>query len=172
MKWREEMSVVNASREVEAPVSRVWATLADFGGIHRFNASVDRSPINEGTPPSGVGSERTCHLYDGNRIQERVVESVEEEKISIEIFETSMPLKSGLGVFTLVPTANGSTRVTVSMSYVVKYGPVGKLMDVLMVKRMLGSAMSRLLAGLDHYVTTGETIGNGWKPDEAARHAA
>lgn len=166
------MSVVNATREIKAPASKIWAALSDFGGIHLYNASVDRSPINEGTPPSGVGSERTCHLYDGNHIQERVVESVDEEKLAVEIFETSMPLKSALGVFTLVPTPSGGTRVTVSMTYVVKYGPIGKLMDVLMVKRMMGPSMSGLLAGLDHYVTTGNTISKGWTPETQARQVA
>ena len=166
------MSVVTASREIAAPVSKVWATLSDFGGIHRYNASVESSPINEGTPSSGLGAERICYLYDGNQIQERVVESVDEKKLSIEIFETSMPLKNARGVFTLTALPTGGTRVAVSMHYEVKYGPIGMLMDFLMMKRMLGPAMSRLLAGLDHHISTGETIEKGWTPSKLVRDAA
>ncbi len=162
------MSVVSATREIPAAVSVVWATLTDFGAIHRYNASVDTSPINEGTPSSGVGSERTCHLYDGNHLQERVVESKEEEKLSIDIFESSLPLKSSSGTFTLEPTSGGGTRVTVIMEYEVKYGPIGVVLDLMMLKRMLGPGMHQLLAGLDHHIRTGETIGKGWKPSEAA----
>lgn len=162
------MSVVSASREIPAAVSEVWATLADFGGIHRYNAGVDRSPINEGTPSSGVGSERTCHLYNGGHLQERVVESIEGEKLSIDIFESSMPLKSANGTFTLAPISGGGTRVTVSMEYEVKYGPIGVVLDFLVVKRMLGPSMHQLLAGLDHYIATGELIEKGWKPNKGA----
>ena len=166
------MSVVIASREIAAPVSKVWATLSDFGGIHRYNASVESSPINEGTPSSGVGAERTCHLYDGNYIEERVIESIDEKKLTIEIFKTSMPLKESHGVFTLTGLPDGGTRVDVSMHYVVKYGPLGMLMDILMMKRMLGPAMERLLAGLDHHISTGETVAKGWTPSTRNRDAA
>jgi len=159
------MSTISVSREIPASVSEVWAVLADFGGIHRYNASVERSPINKGTPPSGVGSERTCQLYDGNHLQERIVESIEERKLTIDIFESSMPLKSAQGVMTLEPLSPRMTRITTSMEYDVKYGPVGVVLDRLMVKRMLEPGLNMLLAGLDHHVMTGETIGEGWKPD-------
>jgi len=36
---------------------------------------------------------------------------------------------------------------------------------VLVLKRIMGPGMSQLLAGLDHYVITGNTIGEGWKPE-------
>ena len=140
--------------------------LADVGGIHRYHSGVETSPINEGTPASGLGAERTCHLYDGNHIQERVVESIDEQKLSIEIFETSMPLKDALGVFTLTALPSGGTLVTVTMQYAVKYGLIGKVMDILMLNRMLGPAMNQLLTGLDHHITTGETVGKGWKPSK------
>ena len=166
------MSIVTASREIAVPVSKVWATLSDFGGIHRYNASVESSPINEGTPSSGTGAERTCRLYDGNHIQERVVESVNEEKLTIEIFETSLPIKNSHGTFTLTSLPAGGTRIAVSMHYVVKYGPIGMLMDFVMMKRMLGGGMSGLLAGLDHHISTGETIEKGWTPGKLVRDAA
>lgn len=166
------MSVITLSREIAAPIAKVWATLDDFGGVHRFSASVESSPINEGTPSSGVGSERNCHLYDGNHIQERVVESVPEKKISIEIFDTSMPLKEGHGTFALSPTPSGGTLVHMTMEYVVKYGPLGVLMDKLMMKRMLAPSLDRLLAGLEHHVLTGESIGKGWEPGQQERAVA
>ena len=167
-----QMSVVSVEREIDAPVPKVWAALSDFGGVHRYHSAVERSPINEGTPSSGVGSERTCHLYDGNHVQERVTESVPEQKLSVEIFETSMPLKSAVGTFTLSPTPSGGTQVELSMDYVVKYGPAGKLMDVLMVKRMLTPNLNRMLAGLDHHLETGETVEEGWAPAQPVRAAA
>jgi hypothetical protein len=157
------MSSVTVSRETARPVSQVWSALSDFGGVHRFSAGVESSPINPGTPSSGVGSERNCQLYDGNHIQERVTESIEEQKLGIEIFETSMPLESAAGTFTLSPTPSGGTRVSMEMNYVVKFGFVGRLMDSLMMKKMMTASLDGMLAGLDHHLTTGETVGKGWK---------
>ena len=158
------MSIISVSREIPASVSEVWALLADFGGIHRYNASVETSPINEGTPPSGIGSERTCHLYDGNHLQERVVNSIEEKMLTVDIFESSMPLKSAQGIMTLESLSPNSMRITASMDYDVKYGPVGVILDRLMIKRMLEPGLNGLLAGIDHHIMTGETIGKGWMP--------
>lgn len=161
------MAAITVSRELASPVPQVWSTLADFGGVHRFSPGVESSPINEGTPASGVGAERTCHLYDGNHIQERVIESVVNERLSIEVFDTSMPIKSADASITLEPTTSGGTRVTMAMEYVVKFGPLGVVMDALMMKRTMTTSLDRLLAGLERHVETGETIAKGWKPSPA-----
>ena len=158
------MSVITVSRKLSAPVAKVWEVLSDFGGVHTWSAGVEESPINDGTPTSGVGSERNCQLYDGNHIQERVTQSIELKQLSIEIFETSMPMKRAEAVFALSPAPGGGTDVKVTMDYTVKYGPIGAAMDVLMMRRMMTGTFNNLLASLDHHVTTGEAIGKGWKP--------
>lgn len=165
------MSVITVSHEVASPVSQVWAVLSDWGGVHRFSAGVESSPINAGSPSRGVGAERTCHLYDGNHIQERVTESIEEQKLSLEVFDTSMPIKTAAASFALVPLKSGGTRVTMTMDYVVKYGPLGAIMDAVMMRRMMTGSLNRLLASLAHHVHTGEAIGKGWKPPVAVKAA-
>ncbi len=162
------MSTFSVNRIIDAPVDAVWEALSDFGSVHRYSAAVESSPITEGTPSRGVGSERVCHLYDGNHIAERVTGSVEKQQLSINIFESSMPLKSADGVIDLLPTANGGTQVTMTMTFVAKFGPLGWLMDKLMMKRAMTASLNGMLAALDHHVTTGEDIGKGWKPALAA----
>jgi|GEM_PF-234958 len=166
------MALVTATREVRFPVSEVWTVLDDFGGIHRWSAGVEASPIIEGTPSSGVGAERNCALYDGNHILERVTESRENEKLSIEVVETSMPMKSAVAEFTLQPTAAGGTRVTMSMDYIVKFGPLGQLMDLMMMKRMMNATLGRILGALDHHLATGELVGKDWTPSAATAPVA
>ena len=51
------------------------------------------------------------------------------------------------------------------MEYVVKYGPLGVAMDMLMMRSMMNATFENLLAGLDHHLETGEIIGKGWKPE-------
>jgi uncharacterized protein YndB with AHSA1/START domain len=161
------MSVITVSRTVPHSSSRVWALLADFGGVHRFSGGVEASPINSGKPDTGVGAERNCTLYDGNHIQERVTEFLPEERLALEVFDTSMPIKTAGAAFDLAPASGGQTSVSMTMNYVVKYGPLGIVMDALLMKRAMTASLDRLLAGLDHHLTSGEVITKGWKPSSA-----
>ena len=102
------MSTVTVSRTVPQPLSEVWQLLADFGSVHRFSPGVETSPINAGKPETGVGAERNCHLYDGNHIQERVTEFLPGERLSLEVFDTSMPIKTAGASFELAETMTAS----------------------------------------------------------------
>ncbi|MFT7680286.1 MAG: hypothetical protein ACI8QC_004292 [Planctomycetota bacterium] len=162
------MSSFSVTRAMGVPVDATWAALEDFGGVHRYSAGVERSPINAGTPASGVGAERVCHMYDGGFIEERVTSSVKNKRMEILIVTSSMPLKRANAAFDVVSTADGGTDVTMTMTYVMKFGPLGWLMDKLMVKRAMTRSLNGLLAALGHHLTTGEPIGKGWKPAVAA----
>jgi hypothetical protein len=144
-------------------VEHVWAAIEDFGGVHRYSAGVEASPINPGTPAQGVGAERRCALYDGNHIQERVTESIEQRKLSIEIFDTSMPIKSAQASFELKASDDGGCMLSMTMDYVVKFGIVGKAMDALMMERAMTKSLTNLLAALDEHLQTGELIEKGWQ---------
>jgi uncharacterized protein YndB with AHSA1/START domain len=158
------MSTFTVSRTMGHPVDKVWSTLADFGGIHRYSGSVEVSPINEGTPDKGLGAERRCQLYDGNHIQERVTEFTEGSRLALEVFDTSLPMKSAAARFDLQPTPDGGCELTMTMEYVVKFGIIGRALDAVMMRKEMIKSLTLLLAGLDEYAKTGEAIEKGWKP--------
>lgn len=162
------MSAFTVTRELHHPVEEVWALLDDFGSVHRWSAGVKSSPINEGTPDRGVGSERNCLLYDGNHLQERVVESVAQRRLAIEVFDTSMPLNRAAGLFELAPTSSGGTQISMTFDYDIKFGIIGKAMDALMVRRSMIKSLTGLLAALDEHLATGNAIPEGWAPAESA----
>lgn len=158
------MSTIAVNRTLTASVPQVWEKLADFGGIHRYSGGVEASPINPGTPETGLGAERNCALYDGNHIQERITEFRPQERLALEVFETSMPLAEAMASFDLKATEAGGCELTMTMNYTVKYGPVGWLMDQLMLRKAMSSSLERLLAALDEHLKTGAEIPQGWRP--------
>ena len=162
------MATITLVRTLDFPVERVWEVLSDFGSVHRYHPAVETSPISEGTPPSGVGSERVCHLYDGNHLTERVTSSVEQRKLVIEVVDSSMPMNTAAGAFELRPQGAERTEVTLTMEYVVKFGVVGAVMDKLLLERTMKKSLDAMLAGLDHHLRTGETVARGWKPAKVA----
>ena len=99
------MSKVTVSHNISSPVAVVWAKLADFGGIHRYAVGIESSPINAGMPSTGIGAERNCQLYDGGHLQERITEFVENKRLALDVFESTMPLKSATALFELAPTS-------------------------------------------------------------------
>lgn len=157
------MHQITVRRATNHGAEVLWALLADFGAVHRYSGGVESSPINPGTPTTGLGAERNCKLYDGNHIQERITEFVEREALGLEVFDTSMPLDSGNARFSLSPTKNGGCEVTMTMNYVVKWGPLGRLLNTLMLRRAMTSSLERLLEGMDGYASTGTPIGKGGK---------
>ena len=50
------------------------------------------------------------------------------------------------------------------MNYRPKFGPVGKLVNALMIKPMTRRTLSNVLEGLDRHVVTGEHVGKNGAP--------
>lgn len=161
------MTVITVEQFVPRPRDEVFALLDDFGSIYRFNPVVETSPVPDGAKATGLGAERTCHFYDGNHIKERVTEHVPGERLVVDIYQGSMPLRHAIATFTLADAPNG-TLVTMQMDYALKGGVLGKVMDAVMVRRQFAANLAGLLAGLDAHMQTGDEVGKDYFKARAA----
>ena len=66
------MSTFATETKINAPVSEVWAALADIGGIYRWNPGVQGSHVTT-EQAEGVGACRRCDLGGKNYLDEKVV---------------------------------------------------------------------------------------------------
>ncbi len=161
------MSSITITRTVEAPLNQVWSILADFGGVYRFHPYVESSPLIAGQA-SGLGATRQCNFYDGNQVVEKVVGFEAERSMKIDIIEGSMPLACAQAVLEVEALDASRTRVTATMNYEPKYGPLGWLMDRMMMRRMFKRLFGDVLAGLETHANTGALIGEGGRVQAAA----
>jgi len=161
------MSLITITHTYPQSPSEVFAALNDFAGVHRFHPLLESSPLVDGTPASGPGSERVCQLYDGNTLHERIVEAELNKSLTVEIVDTSMPMAKGGGRFDLAPTAAGGTEVTMTMDFELKMGLLGKALDMLVVGRKFKGNLELLLAALGEHLDTGADIAKGWKAPAA-----
>jgi carbon monoxide dehydrogenase subunit G len=151
------MTEVTAEILVHAPAEAIWPALSRVDQVHNWHPKVERSPATT-TLLEGVGAGRTCHFYDGTEVKEEVVRSEHARRVDIAIVEASMPIRDAVARFELEPRGE-RTRVTVVMAYQTKYGPLGWLMNVLMIRPMMGRMLGQVLGGLDAHVTRGVYIG-------------
>ncbi len=153
------MTRLSYETRIEAPIDRVWDVLADFSGVWRYSPTVTEShSTNEAS--SGLGAERHCDLaFAGSSVEERIVDWREGRSYDVELLggEKLPPMADFLARFE-VEADGEATIVRGSMRYDMKYGPVGWVMDRAMVRPRFGKAFSLILAGLKHYVETGDVV--------------
>lgn len=152
------MGTLSIERIIHAPREAVWKAIADVGYIHNWHPKVKASPVlsSSGT---GVGAKRRCEFYDGSSVVEEVVAVEEGRSVRLSLSEFSMPFSRAAAVLEVEDVGDDKARITMTMDYETRYGPVGWLMDAAMIKPMMTSMLGEVLAGLDHHLRTGEYVG-------------
>ena len=147
------MATFTVSTVIDAPADQVWAALADIGSISVWNPGVKNSHLTSELD-SALGATRHCDLGGRNYLDEEVVEFTAGQALTMRITKTNLPFRHADIRFRLEPRG-AATRVTVSPEYQLKYGPVGRLMDLVMVRRTYEKGMRGLLRGLKNHVEAG-----------------
>lgn len=161
------MHTVSVTRTIDTPVATVWNALDDVGNVYRIHPMVESSEsINDVT--TGEGAKRQSTLYDGGALLEEIVESDPKHRQVVNVIDAGpFPLKEAVATFDLEPIGENSTEVTMTMSFVPKFGPAGWLLAKLMMKNKLRAMCGDILAGLDTHLQTGEIVGPDGNPEPA-----
>lgn len=152
------MTHISSEIRLNAPKEKVWAIWADLGGIQNFHPGVKKSYYTS-EKKEGVGASRVCEFIPMGKVEESVTEWREGEEMTLAVFpkEKAPPFKTAHGRFALKPDGQG-TVVTFAFDYALKFGPLGRLLDALMVRPQLRKAVPEILLGLKHHVETGEPV--------------
>ena len=146
------MTRVSHSIRIEAPTEDVWATLADLGAIQDYNPGVSRSYYTS-EQREGVGASRHCDLIPFGEVEERIVEWRDGEAYTLEIYDGRKvpPFKKALGFISVEEDGSGSIA-RFALEYELKYGLLGRLLDLVMVRRQFSKVPKAVLRGLKRHV--------------------
>lgn len=144
------MTALSNSVRIDAPPEEVWSVLASLDALERYDPGVVRSEIVTDVR-DGRGAARRCDLKPGGWFKERVSEWEPCESLSFELFECTLPVRRLKHRYTLTQEGT-ATIVRQQMEYELKFGPVGKLMDAMMVRKKWDAGIKDFLAGLKRYV--------------------
>lgn len=140
------MTTIHHEVHANCPPERVWALLADLEAVARYNPGVVAARVR-GPAREGVGAERECDLKPSGRVVERVTAWDEGRAVGLEVVESDWPLVYMRWTTHVAPDAAG-TRVTQDLEYRLKFGPVGWLLDTLVMRSKLRSTLDGVFAGL------------------------
>jgi ribosome-associated toxin RatA of RatAB toxin-antitoxin module len=152
------MNTVIATRNVSAAPNTVWELISDVTRVVDFHPAVKSVDLLSDLP-TGLGATRRCNFYDGTSVVETVTNVSDGASVSLELSEFSVPMKTFDASIAISPLAGSGTQVTFSLNYEMKFGVLGQLMNVAMVRGQMNKMLTRILAGIDHHLTTGEPIG-------------
>lgn len=144
------MTLLKNTIHIDAPPERVWAALARLDALHEIDPGVERSELCS-NDSQGIGASRHCDLRAGGWFRDRVTVWQPHREIEFELHECSLPVRRLRHHYTLTPD-EGGTRVDQEQEYELKYGPLGAILDVLVVRRKWDSGIKRFFVGLKKYV--------------------
>ncbi len=104
------------TRQIGAPVEKVWEVLNDFGGIHKWSPGVTASELtSEG--PVAEGSTRHCDFAPFGGVNERIERYELRERLTVNLFETfKLPISGAIADFNIAPN-DGGTELNLHYSY-------------------------------------------------------
>jgi uncharacterized protein YndB with AHSA1/START domain len=138
---------------IAAPVDAVWKAVGDLVAVQHWNPMVASARYTS-AQREGVGATRRCELKPKGWVEERVWEWNPPHVIGLEVAASEWPV-----VFmkwrTELRKDGGATRITQRMDYKVKFGPLGTLIDLVMMRRMLNRGIRETFEGLKRHVESG-----------------
>ena len=148
------MTRVTSEIRIDASREKVWNVLADLGTVSVWNPAIANS-YSTSEAKEGLGASRHCDFPGEGYVKERATEWKPGEAYTLEIYEGTVPFGSAFGSFSLVDDGDG-TLVALTLEYDLKADvPV----DPKEVERQNREDLFPLvLAGLKHYVETGEPM--------------
>lgn len=152
------MTILTISHTIHSPLKTTWAAVAeDFGGIYKYHPRVKHSPLISSIS-SGLGTTRRCEFHDNSTVDEEIVGWEKEKEVRISLTNAAMPLNDIEATIRFKAIDGQSCTVDFTMSYTPKFGPLGWVMDRVMLRPMMGKILKQMLEGLDRHLATGEII--------------
>ncbi len=133
---------------INAPRSEVWEAIADLGDVDVFHPGVTKSYYTS-EQTEGVGASRRCELKPMGSVDERAIDWRPGESVTLEVKPGPMgpPFKWAQGRMWVDEEGQG-TRAGLEFEYRLKFGPIGLLLDRLVMRRQFEKMLPAVLRGL------------------------
>lgn len=136
--------------EIDSTIDHVWSVLSDFGGVDRWAPYVRRSGIVS-EKATGVGARRILRHAWGFSLEEVIVSWSDRPEYAFDVVRVPYPMTDVREAWS-VDISNSHVKVTTTVAYRMRLGVVGKLLDGLLIRRLVRREMREGLRGLMRFV--------------------
>jgi ligand-binding SRPBCC domain-containing protein len=140
------MTTLHHEVHAKCPPEAVWKLLGDIEAVQHYNPGISAARI-EGALRSGIGATRSCDLRPSGRVVERVTHWEEGRAVGLEVAESDWPIHF-MNWITRIEPAQGGTLISQDLRYQVKFGPLGWLLDSLVMRRRMRKSLDAIFASL------------------------
>jgi hypothetical protein len=140
------MMVITHRFETSAPPEKLWACLSDLRLVQSYNPAIARAELPGGML-SGLGALRACELKPKGKVLERVHVWEPGKALGLEIVESDWPITRMNWVTRIEPNGKGSI-LSQRLEYGMKFGPLGWLLNALVMQRNVTKNVGEALTGL------------------------
>ena len=144
------MAILRNEIVIKAPIEKIWQALSEIDRLDKYDPTVKKSTVLTGMK-SGIGAKRRVDMGDGKNWFEEVVTSFKpHEALTFTLTACSFPVHRLTHTYSF-DTIGAQIKVKQVMTYTVKFGWLGKLLDALMIRKQSDAGIKKFLAGLKGY---------------------
>ncbi len=145
------MSKIQNEVIIQAPLEKIWAVLASPELLERYDPTVRKSSLIS-LEKTNIGAKRRVDMLDGkNWFEEEITVYSPNEALSYELTACSFPVHKLTHSYSF-QNLGERTKVSQIMEYTVKFGFLGWLLDILVIRRQSDAGIKKFFAGLKSYV--------------------
>ena len=149
------MSTIHNEILIEAPVEKIWNILASPELLEKYDSTVHRSSLISDVS-TNLGAKRRVDMQDGkNWFEEEITVFKPNETLTYELTACSFPVHKLKHSYSFQKIGE-QTKVKQVMEYTVKFGLIGKILDVLMIRKKSDTGIKKFFDGLKAYLETGK----------------
>lgn len=147
------MSTIHNEILIEAPVEKIWNVLASPELLEKYDPTVRKSSLISDKKTS-LGAKRRVDMLDGkNWFEEEITVYKPNESLTYELTACSFPVYKLKHSYSFQKIGE-QTKVIQLMEYTVKFGILGKLLDVITIRKRSDAGIKKFFGGLKAYVET------------------
>lgn len=147
------MAKLHHEISINAPAEKIWQVLDNLEAVQHYNPIVARAKYISANK-TGIGAARHCDFKPKGWGKERVIGYDPQQSLTIELYESTWPVKSMWWRTSLKPDGK-KTIVEQELEYQLKFGPLGKLLNRLVMQKRLDKSIAEIFVSLKSFVETG-----------------
>ncbi|MGN6566916.1 MAG: SRPBCC family protein [Flavipsychrobacter sp.] len=145
------MTILKNEIIINAPIEKIWAVLSDLPLLEKYDPTVLKSELVS-AEMKGIGARRKVYMKDGkNWFEEKITKWQPNETLTIQLTNCTFPINQLRHTYSF-SSSGSNTIVRQVMEYDVKYGLLGKLMDLLIIKKQSDKGIKLFMSGLKNMV--------------------